>query len=220
MSTEPRITGASVSGSREAPEATCAFRAPVPLWYDGDNLRNRRPTMRKFPETFWEKFTKTKGCWEWRGDHNAKGYGRLTVSGRNCRAHRLSWQLHRGPIPRGEWVLHTCDNPNCVNPAHLFLGTHTDNMRDCCAKGRARTQKSDQHQTHCKRGHRYGPKRTADGRSKCLVCLRATARARRARKARAALNSSPKGEPCRPPNEPHTIASSSGSDGWNGGEGA
>lgn len=79
------------------------------------------------------------GCWEWTGSTNPSGYGELGLGGRHeglVAAHRLSWELHVGPIPDGLWVLHRCDNPPCCNPDHLFLGTRTDNVRDMYAKGR------------------------------------------------------------------------------------
>lgn len=84
------------------------------------------------------------GCWLWRGSITKGGYGHLKVElpGTRCRrahpAHRLSWIAHRGPIPAGLWVLHKCDVRSCINPAHLFLGTHVDNMADMVAKGRHR----------------------------------------------------------------------------------
>jgi len=77
------------------------------------------------------------GCWEWRGDHDGKGYGVILVSGRAQQAHRAAYRFFCGPIPEGLFVCHHCDNPPCCNPVHLFLGAHADNMRDMALKGRA-----------------------------------------------------------------------------------
>lgn len=96
-------------------------------------------------ERFWSKVDKRgpDECWEWQAS-GVSGYGTIGVGGRaggKVLAHRLSWELHSGPIPdseehHGTVVLHTCDNRKCVNPAHLRLGTQSDNVRDMDAKGR------------------------------------------------------------------------------------
>lgn len=87
-------------------------------------------------ERFWGKVEKSAGCWIWTATKNRQGYGRIRSSGKTARAHRISWELANGPIPDGMDILHRCDNPACVNPAHLFLGTDDDNMRDKENKGR------------------------------------------------------------------------------------
>lgn len=88
-------------------------------------------------ERFWRHVEKTDGCWNWTGFLNWAGYGRLSVGNRKMRsAHRLSFEMHGGEIPRGMVVMHTCDNPACVNPGHLLLGTMKDNTQDMLAKGR------------------------------------------------------------------------------------
>jgi DNA-binding Xre family transcriptional regulator len=76
------------------------------------------------------------GCWLWRGQLNQSGYGVLWLDGKSRIAHRVAWVFFRGEIPPGVLVCHTCDVPACVNPEHLFLGTHTDNARDREEKGR------------------------------------------------------------------------------------
>ena len=86
--------------------------------------------------TFWERVEKTDVCWEWRGSLSKAGYGRLGLFNQRLYAHRLSWEMTNGPIPKGMEVCHLCDNPPCVRPDHLYLGTHLVNMRDALAKGR------------------------------------------------------------------------------------
>jgi len=92
---------------------------------------------------FWRNVARggSTECWLWTGcvDHSGSGYGKINEGGaygRQLGAHSVSWQLHRGEIPHGQFVLHTCDTPRCVNPSHLFLGTHSDNMADRSSKGR------------------------------------------------------------------------------------
>jgi len=81
------------------------------------------------------------GCWLWTGGTNNLLYGHFKVEGKNYYAHRASYELHKGPIPDGYEVCHTCDVPLCVNPDHLFVGTHKDNMSDSARKGRAKQPK-------------------------------------------------------------------------------
>lgn len=83
-------------------------------------------------------------CWPWTGAASDEGYGRFLLNGRNggyVMAHRYAWEQANGPIPDGLFVLHRCDNPRCVNPWHLFLGTKGDNNRDRAAKGRSAPSK-------------------------------------------------------------------------------
>ena len=79
------------------------------------------------------------GCWRWQGYKDSSGYGRIYAGGgKQTGAHRVAWSLANNmPIPDGLFVMHSCDNPSCVNPKHLSVGTHNDNMRDMTTKGRA-----------------------------------------------------------------------------------
>ncbi len=87
-------------------------------------------------ERFWPKVRKQSiGCWEWLGCRSA-GYGQIWMDGRMVFSHRVSWMLCRGDIPHGLQVLHSCDNPLCVRPDHLFLGTQKENVADCIRKNR------------------------------------------------------------------------------------
>ena len=102
---------------------------------------NRSPTIAK---RFWARVQKTETCWLWTGQMHESGYGLLRVATGVAmgRAHRISWELHRGAIPAGIYVCHRCDVRRCVRPDHLFLGTASDNIRDCAAKGRMGAQRN------------------------------------------------------------------------------
>lgn len=101
---------------------------------------------RPLAERFWEKVDRNgpmhpalgSHCWLWTASLMMKrgGYGQLRDGLSTLKAHRVAWELARGPVPTELFVCHRCDTPRCVNPAHLFVGTHLDNMRDCVAKGR------------------------------------------------------------------------------------
>lgn len=97
------------------------------------NARRKRTVE----ERFWEKVDKSGDCWPWTGSHDPRGYGHFQpVDGKSVGAHRFAYILTFGPIPPGLFVCHHCDNPICVNPVHLFLGSPKDNTQDSLRKGR------------------------------------------------------------------------------------
>ena len=104
-------------------------------------------------QRLWAKTEDVAGCWLWLGAKSNKGYGNIYYKGSTWRTHRLAWFLSRGPIPDGLLVCHHCDNPACINPEHLFVGTVGDNSKDMLSKGRGVFQKYPERRA---RGDRHG----------------------------------------------------------------
>ncbi len=116
------------------------------------------------------------GCWLWAG-HVTRRYGKFSAGNANVSAHRWSYFFHFPGQDQSLHVCHKCDNPICVNPQHLFLGTMTDNIRDCFSKGRGWRGGSNTYArrdlTHCKHGHPFSGENliiTPKGRRACRVC--------------------------------------------------
>lgn len=118
-------------------------------------------------------------CWRWtggKGSGTKNGfYGRMSISHAKSRpAHQISWEIANGaPFPLGKNACHSCDNPWCVNPAHIWVGTQSENIRDAVTKGRHWSPKK----THCKYGHALtdeNRRQTSQGWSRCLTCVRIT----------------------------------------------
>ena len=125
-----------------------------------------RYTPEQATAAFWAKVSKGDGCWLWIASIKPRnGYGHLRVGNRDYNAHRYSYVLAYGEIPKGMEVMHICDVPHCVNPAHLKLGTHDENMADCKAKGRTthgersgKAKLTAEHVRHIKAEYRKGRK--------------------------------------------------------------
>lgn len=133
-------------------------------------------------DRFWSKVDMNPHhCWEWQAGKNQYGYGRYWHDGKLRAAHRVSFEHFNGYLSSKLDVLHKCDNPSCVNPDHLRLGTHQDNMDDRGAKGRTRTRFSDV--THCIRGHEFTEENTYYALStnwrQCRICKAEGQRVRR-----------------------------------------
>jgi hypothetical protein len=141
--------------------------------------RTRRPAS----ERFWEKVQKGDGCWVWMGAL-IKGYGAFQQeTTRTVRAHRFSYEEANGPIPSGLQICHSCDNPRCVRPDHMRVGTALDNSRDKWSRGRGSRApqglcKVNAAKTHCKRGHPLAGENlrvNKSGERVCRICRNAYA---------------------------------------------
>ena len=124
-------------------------------------------------DRFWQKVEKNEGCWIWTGSKSKLGYGYFQINNKTKYAHRVSKELRHGSIAEGLVVCHKCDNPSCVNPDHLFIGTMKDNMLDKMKKGRGRNNNTDK--THCIHGHEFTPENTKityRGNRQCKACNR------------------------------------------------
>jgi hypothetical protein len=167
LQTPDKKTGDGPISSR--PDACLYNGRKSPRWARSSSqkecsMARPRKTLEEF---FWSRVIKTDGCWLWTGRIAHWGYGdiQLHAGARHLLAHRASWIIHHGSIPNKMFVCHTCDNPPCVRPDHLFLGSHTDNMRDAAAKGRMKhggilSRARMLIVTHCANGHPWDEKNT------------------------------------------------------------
>ena len=134
-------------------------------------------------ERIWNRIKKTASCWLWTGAKDAKGYGHIHYNGRSRKAARVVYEMEVGPIRDGLLLLHSCDNPPCVNPAHLRPGTQSENMTECAERGRNKAYLLSK--SSCLRGHPMsGENLYVDprGRRVCRGCMRISDLAYKARR--------------------------------------
>ena len=120
----------------------------------------------KYKARFWSYVIADDDCMNWSKGCGSHGYGQFYIGKKPFLAHRISWELSFGPIPAGMYVLHKCDNKKCVRPSHLFIGTQSDNINDCVAKGR--------HKPHIGKGEKASSWKINDADAKAIkqLCVR------------------------------------------------
>lgn len=155
------------------PRTTTLVATSRPLeWFMGKRGKQPRPVLLRLLESV----LLGDGCWEWQKSRMAWGYGRIRVEGRTVAAHRTMWEEWHGPILDGLFVCHRCDNPPCIRPDHLFLGTNADNLGDMSKKGR-HVGMTGRRKAFCKHGHDdWVPWRNGTAR-RCAECHRIEERA-------------------------------------------
>lgn len=125
----------------EIAEVLGVTRPAVGYWINEAVLEVRGKVAGDHKERFWKYVDKKKGdCWEWTGVLTTSGYGKFEIDGKTLVASRVVYEWECGIIPEGMFVCHTCDNPKCVRPEHLWVGTAKDNNLDCINKGRHRSK--------------------------------------------------------------------------------
>lgn len=141
---------------------------------------------------FWNKVRSSDTCWEWQGSQNGLGYGEIRLDvGVKVYAHRYSWELANGHLSASSVVRHHCDNPCCVRPEHLGVGTQRDNWQDAFDRGRWHPPTPPPPKTHCVNGHEYTEANTyltTDGWRNCRACHRTKERERQRRLRENAIN--------------------------------
>lgn len=136
----------------------------------------------EFASRYWSMVRRNDArCWDWLGS-TYRGYGQIAAGPFMMKAHRVAWAIHhRRPFPRGKLACHSCDNPNCVNPNHIWAGSSKDNLVDASRKGRLKRSKPSvmsqrmAAMTHCKRGHPFDEVNTRplkNGWRECRECVR------------------------------------------------
>jgi hypothetical protein len=141
---------------------------------------------RDLRDSFWNKVDLFHGitdedCWKWKGAKSPYSYPAIWHNKSSIQAYRVSWILNRGDIPPRMEICHKCDMPSCVNPSHLFVGTHRENLIDCAKKNRLNNCRLKR--THCPHGHKFTPentyvclaKNTGRTHRRCRKCIKAQA---------------------------------------------
>lgn len=167
----PETVPETVPGNRTYPVAY----VPRPAGY----RRPRYTPPQPLGLRFWGKVAMggPDECWPWMADRTPAGYGRILINDRVHHANRVAWVLANDQmVPAGMQVCHTCDNPACCNPAHLWIGTQTENQRDRIAKGRGNNlADQNRRKTHCAAGHEFSLENTIhtrQGRRRCRTCAK------------------------------------------------